>query len=317
MRKLNFFIVLVLVILTSCSNVLDNKVERVGLLIENTKDDQVWGQKGYLGLQMIHKDLDVNVYYKEQINSQRKASKAVTEFANKGVNLIYGHGSVFGEFFSQIKEHYPDIHFVYFNGSNYGENLTSLTFNSHAMGYFGGMVAGAMTSTNKVGIIAAYEWQPEIEGFFEGVLYENPNADVKIHYVNSWDDVERAMLVFNHFKEQGVDVYYPAGDAFNVPLLEEVKKHNLYAIGYISDQLHLGKETVLTSTVQHVDRLYLLSAQKFNEGKLPSSKLTFDFKERAISLGKFSQAVPRKIQNKVSEAVDFYIKTGKLPNERE
>src|SRR5699024_11517317 len=94
------------------------------------------------------------------------------ELAGQGVMLISGHGSIYGKTFTDISSTYADIQFVYFIGGYYADNVTRLTFNSHAMGFCGGMVASQMTETNEVGIIAAYECQPEIEGFFVGAEYQ-------------------------------------------------------------------------------------------------------------------------------------------------
>jgi len=72
---------------------------------------------------------------------------------------------------------------------------------------------------------------------------------------------------------------------------------------------------VLTSTVQHVDELYLLVAKKFIKGELESGNLYFDFQDGVIDLGKFSPLVDKEFKNKVLKYVEEYKKTGKLPNE--
>lgn len=105
------------------------------------------------------------------------------------------------------------------------------------------------------------------------------------------------------------------GDGYNVPVIEKLKEEGLYAIGYISDQSDLGESVVLTSTVQHVDVLYELVAEKFNEGELESGNLTFDFQDEVLSLGKFSPDVDEEFKKELNAAIENYKKTGKLPNE--
>lgn len=304
-------------LLTGCSSYFDQgKIDRVGLLIEGSINDQTWGNKGYKGLLQIKEEFDVDVYFKEEIKTQQDVNRAVEEFSNKGVNLIFGHSSTYGKMFNNISQSYPDIQFVYFNGGYYGDNLTSLNFNSHAMGFFGGMVAGEMTETNKVGIIASYEWQPEIEGFYEGVHYQNPEADVLMNFVNSWDDEERAHTLFEKMNSEGVDVFYPAGDAFSVSIIEKVKKNNKYAIGFVADQSDVAGDAVLTSTVQHVDQLYVNAAESFNEGELTGGVFTYDFKDGVITLGEFSELVPEEFEKEMNKLVEYYKETELLPNER-
>jgi transcriptional activator of comK gene len=307
-------ILLSLILLGGCGQPLSNgKVEKVGLLVPETINDQVWGTKGYRGLLQIQSSLGVDVFFKEGINSPKAAEEAVKEFDRQGVNLIYGHGNEFAAYFNKLSSDYPDIHFISFNGDARNDNTTSLNFDAYAMGFFGGMVASHMSKTGKIGIIAAFEWQPEVEGFYDGAIYEKKDTKVDIRYVGHWDDQKKALDVLEDVLHKGADVIYPAGDGFNVPVIEQVKDKGLYIIGYISDQADLGESTVLTSTVQHVDDLYELTAKKFNNGELKSGNLSFDFQDGVISLGKFSPQVDPAYRKKLNTYINNYKQTGKLP----
>lgn len=301
--------------LVSCGQTdADTGVKKVGLLVPDTIDDQVWGTKGYKGLLQIKSQFEVDVFYKEGITTEAATRSAVDEYVDKGVNLIFGHGSEYVSIFNDIADEYPDVHFVFFNGNTRKENVTSLNFEGHAMGFFGGMVAGEMTKTNKIGIIAAFEWQPEINGFYEGVLFQNDEVDVDIGYVQNWDNDEKAISIAEKMISDGIDIIYPAGDGYNVPVIERLKEEGLYAIGYVSDQSDLGKETVYTSTVQHVDQLYLLVAEKFNKGELASGNLSFDFQDEVISMGIFSPKVDENFIAELKEYIKQYKETGDLPS---
>jgi transcriptional activator of comK gene len=314
-RPLLAFIVLILIATGCTKSVSTGGIKKVGLLVPETINDQVWGTKGYKGMLRIQSELDVDVFYKEGMDHEKIVNDAVKEYSDKGVNLIFGHGSEYAPWFTKIAPKYPDIHFVCFNADVRGENITSLNFEANAMGFFGGMIAGEKTKTNKVGVIAAFEWQPEVNGFFEGALYQNPDVEVEINYTEHWDNVDIALEQLDEMLSQGVDVVYPAGDGFNVPVIERLKEEGLYAIGFVSDQSDLGEATVLTSTVQHVDVLYEVVAKKFNEGKLESGNLYFDFDDKVITLGKYSSEVSDEFKSKINKDVDHYIKTGNLPNQ--
>jgi transcriptional activator of comK gene len=309
-------IMLSLLLLGGCGQPLaTGKVEKVGLLVPETINDQVWGTKGYRGLLQIQSSLGVDVFYKEGMDSQEVVEAAVKEFDRQGVNLIYGHGNEYAPYFNKISKEYPDIHFISFNGDARTKNTTSLNFEAYAMGFFGGMVASHMSETGKVGIIAAYEWQPEVEGFYDGAIFENKDTKVDIRYVGHWDDQEKALEVLENVLNEGADVIYPAGDGYNVPVIERVKDKGLYIIGYISDQSDFGESTVLTSTVQRVDDLYELTAVKFNNGELKSGNLSFDFQDGVISLGEFSPKVDSDFRKKINTYINTYKENGKLPNQ--
>lgn len=104
------------------------------------------------------------------MNSQSEVKSAVKEFDQKGVNPVFGHGSEYAEYFNEISKDCPKLHFVSFNADAKNANTRSFNFKAHAMGFFGGIVAAHMSDEHKVGVIAAYEWQPEVEEFYEGAL---------------------------------------------------------------------------------------------------------------------------------------------------
>nr|WP_307472210.1 BMP family ABC transporter substrate-binding protein [Cytobacillus purgationiresistens] len=310
------YLLLCLLLLASCGQPMSTgELKKAGLLVPDTVNDQVWGTKGYKGMLKIQSNYDIEVYYKEGMDSELVVERAIKEFAQKGVNLIFGHGNEYADYFNVLSPQYPDIHFISFNGDAKNSNTTSLNFEGYAMGFFGGMVAGHMTETNTVGLIAAFEWQPEIEGFYEGVNFQNKDADVKIQYVGHWDDAVRATELMDSLLDMNADVVYPAGDGYNVPVIEKVKEEGIYAIGYVSDQSDLSKSAVLTSTIQHVDVLYELVADKFNDGDLDSGNLSFDFQDDVISLGSFSPEMDEKFTESLNAAVEDYKATGKLPNQ--
>lgn len=309
-------IFLSLLLLGACGQpVTAGKLKKVGLLVPDTINDQVWGTKGYKGMLKIQSQFNIDVYYKEGMNTQAVVVRAVKELDQKGVNLIFGHGAEYAEYFNNISKDYPSIHFVSFNGDAKNLNTTSLDFKGHAMGFFGGMTAAHMSKTHKIGVIAAYEWQPEVEGYYEGAMNENKDTNVEIQYVGNWDDKKKANKLLDNMLKEGVDVVYPAGDGFNVPVIEKMKEKGLYVIGYVSDQSDLGESTVLTSTIQQVDTLYELVANQYADGKLKSGNLSFDFKDDVITLGKFSPKVDKEFIKKVNHDIKNYKKTGKLPNQ--
>lgn len=307
-------VLMMLSILSSCSSSPAQKqLQNVGMLLSENISDQVWNEKGYQGLVSLGEKFGIDVFYKEKIVTEKEIIEAVEEFSNKGVNLIFGHNSHYGKYFADIAENYTHIHFVYFNGSYAAENVTSFTFDTHAAGYFAGMLSGKMTATNKVGIVAAYEWQPEIEGFFEGVKNANPEVEVELAFLNDWNDTQTANDVYQQMKLGGTDVFYPIGDAFSKEIIKQAEKDDVYAIGYMTDQSELAEDVVLTSTVQHVDELYHYVAEQMNEGNLTGELKTVDFQDGVVSLAPFNDEVPVSYQYEMNQAIEHYTETGLFP----
>lgn len=289
--------------------------DKAGMLVETNINDQAWGQQGYKGLKAIQEKFDMDVYFKEGVQTLQGTRDAVNELVDQGVTVIFGHSSLYSNHFKQIHKEYLDVQFIYFNGGFTAENVTSLNFSSDAMGFFGGMVAGEMTKSNRIGLIASFEWQPEVEGFYAGVKHQNPEAKIELSYTNDWGAVEKALSSYETMNRKGADVFYPAGDSFNIPIIEKAQADGNYAIGYVKDQSHVAERTVLTSTVQRLDHVYVSAMERFLDDDLPGKPLTFDFQENAIELGEYSPAVPSDQRERVEKAVKTYKNSGKLPNE--
>jgi transcriptional activator of comK gene len=98
-------------------------------------------------------------------------------------------------------------------------------------------------------------------------------------------------------------------------VIERLKEEGLYAIGYVNDQADLGNRTVLTSTVQYIDELYVNVAKSFNKGELENGEVYFDFKDGVISMGEFSPLVDQEFQSNLNEHIEEYKKSGLLPNQ--
>ena len=311
-----FILMFSFIMLSGCSYFKGSNLQNVGMLFESDMENNAWNEKGYEGLLEIEKKFRTDVFYKENIRNESEISRAVDEFVRNGVNLVIGHGNIYGSHFAELTKAYPEVHFVYMNGDIYNSGITSLNLNSHALGFFGGMVAGEMTKTDKVGIIAVFSWQPELEGIYEGVKYQNPSADIKIDFVNDWDDEERAMNMYEAFRAAGVDVILSLGNAFSKSVIERAASDGIHSIGYITDQHELAPEFVLTSLIQHVDKLYVKVADDFNQEELVGGIRTYDFHDEYISLGTFNEKVPESFQEEVLAAIEHYQETNLLPNER-
>ncbi|RKL67747.1 BMP family ABC transporter substrate-binding protein [Salipaludibacillus neizhouensis] len=314
-RIIILFVIPLVLFLSGCQQAQGKPFEKVGLLLSHPIDDQGWNMKGYQGILKVQSEFDVEVLMKEGVRSEGAVRKSLEEFEEEDVSLVIGHSQLYADLFMKLKGDFPSIHFVSFNGDVEGENITSIHFNGYAMGYFAGMLAGEMTKTNTVGVIAAFPFQPEVEGFEDGVNYQAPEVDVKVDFVESWVEEEAALEIFEGMKNEGADIYYPAGDGFHTAIIEEVKKEGLYAIGYVGDQLDLGVYTVLTSTVQEVEKMYEYVAEKFSKGELETGNKYFGFSDGVISMGEYGKEVPSETISWLNEHVDTYIKTGHLPHE--
>ena len=67
-------------------------------------------------------------------------------------------------------------------------------------------------------------WQPEVDGFIKGAKYEKPDITVNTEFTDHWDNGNEALHLYEKLKAEGTDVVYPAGDGYNVPVIQQIKK---------------------------------------------------------------------------------------------
>lgn len=300
---------------SSSSSGISGKTLKVAMLSTGAVNDGGWNEGAYNAIQAIKKKYGCTVNYTENVtDSQMK--QVISTYANQGYNLIFGHGYEFSDAFKSIAPSFPKTDFIAVNGSSSDKNLFSTNFKFGELGYFTGMTAGLMTKSNKVGIIIATDAptnMADVDTFKQGVKAVNPNADVSVSIVGSWNDIPKAKEAASALVGQKCDVLLSQGDSFSIGVFQAAAAAGAYAIGWSEDQHSMMPDTVITSGVQDITTLYETMAADYLGGKLSSSKkYTFGMKDNdAQKLGVFNSKVPQDVQDKVNQAIKDY-KSGKL-----
>lgn len=317
-RKL--FFLLALLLLSGCSllssdkeekYVPQNKTLKIALLLEGKKYDQGWDNQAYDGLKEIKRTMNAQTIYMQHVNTEQKQIAETKRLAEQGYGLIFGNGRSFEKVFNQLAPVYPNTHFVFFNGKSEVDNVSAINFTPESLGYFSGMVAATMTKSKKVGLIPAYSSMNEIAPFIRGVQDHNKKVKVMVRSVNSWNDGEKAVQIAQQMMEEGADILVPMGDGFNIDVIMEAHHKGRWAIGYISDQSFVSKDTVITSTVQNVSDVYVKVAMQHKEGTLPSGCVNYDFNNGGQDLAGFGPMVPPFVREQLEQKIKQY-KTGEL-----
>jgi basic membrane lipoprotein Med (substrate-binding protein (PBP1-ABC) superfamily) len=118
----------------------------------------------------------------------------------------------------------------------------------HEPTYLCGVIAGSITETNVLGVVAAIpinEVNRLVNAFKEGALSVNPDVKVKIAYIGSWFDPPKAKEAAQAQIEAGADIIF--AERFGV--FEAAKENNVLAFGNMSDQHELAPEVVVTGPV--------------------------------------------------------------------
>ncbi|MEW6230024.1 MAG: BMP family protein [Bacillota bacterium] len=176
--------------------------------------------------------------------------RVAREYAERKFDLIVGDAFLAGEEpIRRVAKDYPNIAFAF--GSEFGPSEPNFSvFDNwiHEPSYLCGVIAGRLTKTNVVGVVAAIpigEVNRLVNAFKAGARSVNPAVKVKISYIGSWFDPPKAKEAALAQIDAGADLIF--AERFGV--FEACKEKGVLAFGNMSDQYKLAPSVVITGPV--------------------------------------------------------------------
>lgn len=251
---------------------------KVALLTPGPISDKSWNGGAYDGLTMLRDSLGAQISH-IQTKTPAEFEENFRQYGAQGYTLVVGHGFEFQDAASRVAPSYPKTSYVVTSGRVTAPNLAGVAFLFEEASYQAGMIAGAMTKTNKLGLIAGTELPPvkaSFEAFARGAKSVNPKAEVITSYIGNWEDVsagrEQALAQIN----RGVDVLFQNADAAGLGIFQAAKEKNVYAFGTNANQNDVAPEVILGSVVIDLPKAFMLIGREIQSST---------FKGRVISLG--------------------------------
>ena len=179
--------------------------------------------------------------------------RVMREYAEQGKDLIIGE--VFGleRAARQVAADYPEIAFLM--GSSFGPSQPNFAvFDNfiHEPSYLTGMVAGAQTESNIIGMVGGYAI-PEVNrlmhAFMDGAREVNPEVQFLVSFINSWYDPPRAKEAAFAMIDRGADILY--AERFGVS--DAAQERGIKAIGNVIDTAGEYPGTILASALWHME----------------------------------------------------------------
>jgi simple sugar transport system substrate-binding protein len=190
---------------------------------------------------------------------------------------------------------YPNKLFFHCSGFKRSRNVGTYFAEFYQLYYLNGLMAGALTKTNKVGYVAAYDI-PEvirhINAFSIGVKEVNPKATVDVRWLFSWFDPTKAREAAESLIAAGCDVLAFTEDSPTVIQVGEeytTRGKPIYTFSHYSPMQRFGPNSCVSGQLVHWEIIYEEILIKAYLGALPSSLEKFDIwwmlREGAVELG--------------------------------
>lgn len=214
--------------------------------------EQQWISRIHLALNTAEERGDIEYVFSENV-ANTDYERVMREYAEQGQQLILGE--VFGleRAARKVATDYPETAFLM--GSSFGPvapNFSVFDNWIHEPSYLSGMVAGAATETNLIGVVGGYAI-PEVNrlmhAFMDGAREVNPDVKFMVNFIDSWYDPPKAKESAFAMMDAGADVMY--AERFGVS--DAAVERGVKAIGNVIDTSEDYPGTIMASALWHME----------------------------------------------------------------
>ncbi|MBP7420214.1 MAG: BMP family ABC transporter substrate-binding protein [Burkholderiaceae bacterium] len=238
----------------------------------------------------------------ESVPESADAERVFRDLAGQGNKLIFGTTFGYMESMLKVAADHKDIKFEHATGYKTAENLRTYDSRTYEGAYMAGVIAGAMTKSNTLGVVGSVpipEVIRNINSFTMGAQSVNPKVKTKVVWVNEWfsppKETEAATALING----GADVLFQNTDSPAV--LKTAQDKGKRAFGWDSDMTAYGPKAHLASAVINWGPYYTKAVTEAIEGKWTTGASWWGVKEGAIDIVSIADDVPADIKTKVAD----------------
>jgi basic membrane protein A len=228
--------------------------------------------------------------------------KVIEDFIQSGCTIIVGTSFGYTEAIATKAEEHPDVFFL--NESQYiaGDNIQSHWLRLYEGFFLTGVLAGSMTESDVIGIVATFpipELLRRLNGFARGVQEVNPDATIKVVWINSWYDPAKETEAAESLIAAGADVVQHLSSS--PASLQAAQAAGVFGIGYQNDQGEYGPDAYLASMLIEWGPLFADSIEKIIDGSWEAGEIWYGLASGALDAGPFSDLVPQDVQDLIAD----------------
>jgi ABC-type uncharacterized transport system permease subunit/basic membrane lipoprotein Med (substrate-binding protein (PBP1-ABC) superfamily) len=290
---------------------------RVGLVTDVGKiDDGTFTQYAYQGMMRAAEEFGLETTYIEGARPGDEEGN-ILKLIEAGYQLIITVGARLGDAVERLSKEHPDTNFVTIDYAPYPRvsNVMGLLFSEDQAGFLAGALAGYMTESNVLGVVAGDQIPPVIKfrkGFANGAKHVNPKVQVLGEYIESFTDPQKGRSAAQSFIEQGADVIFGAGGETGSGGVRGAAEQGVWAIGVDQDEWFTtfdngrapGADRLLSSAIKRMDNAVYTAVRRTVEGKFKGEAVLFHAGNQGIGLAPYHAAegaIPEEVKGRIDE----------------
>ena len=256
------------------------------------------------GRKAVEKEFGAKVVtsFVEKVPESADAERVIRDMVGQGNKLIFGTTFGYMEPMLKVAADSKGVKFEHATGYKTGENMRTYDSRTYEGAYMAGVIAGKMTKTNTLGVVASIpipEVVRNINSFTLGAQSVNPKVKTKVVWVNEWFNPPKETEAATSLINGGADVLMQNTDSSAV--LQTAEKMGKRAFGWDSDMTAYGPKAHLGSAVINWAPYYTKAVRDALEGKWATGQAWWGVKEGAIDMVSIAADVPDETKKQIDE----------------
>ncbi|MDY0105221.1 MAG: BMP family ABC transporter substrate-binding protein [Giesbergeria sp.] len=277
-------------------------VVKAGFVYVTPVTDAGWTRQHEEGRKAVEAALGsrVQTTFVENVPEGPDAERVIRDLAATGHQIIFTSSFGYMEPTLKVAQDYPDVKFESITGYKQAANVATANARYYEGRYLAGIAAGRMSKTGVAGYVAGFPIPEVLQGinaFTLGMRSVNPQAMVKVVWLNVWFDPPKerdaAMALFN----QGVDVL--AFHTASTAVMAAAQERGKLAIAYHSDMRRIGPDAQILAVTHQWGNYYTERVHAVQNGTWKSGNVWGGVREGMIRVGDFGSKVPSAVQQEV------------------
>ena len=245
----------------------------------------------------------IQTSFVENVPESADAERVIRDMVGQGNKLVFGTTFGYMEPMLKVAADHKDVKFEHATGYKQADNMRTYDSRTYEGAYLAGVIAGKMTKSNTLGVVASIpipEVIRNINSFTLGAQSSNPKVKTKVVWVNEWFNPPKETEAATSLINGGADVLFQNTDSPAV--LKTAQDKGKRAFGWDSDMTAYGPKAHLASAVINWTPYYIKATRDALEGKWTGGGHTWSgVKDGAIDIVSIADDVPADTKAKVDE----------------
>ncbi|WP_416545961.1 BMP family ABC transporter substrate-binding protein [Limnohabitans sp. DCL3] len=261
-----------------------------------------WTRQHDEGRKLVEKALgdQVKTTFVADVPEGADAERVIRDLAQQGHQIIFTPSFGYMEPTLKVAKDFPNIKFESVTGFKTAPNVAASNARYYEGRYLAGIAAGRMTKSHVAGYVAGFPIPEVLQGinaFTLGMRSVNPQATVKVVWLNAWFDPpkerEAAMALFN----QDVDVI--AFHTGSTAVMAAAQERGKMAVAYHSDMRRVAPDAQIIAVTHQWGDYYMARVKAVLAGQWKSGSVWGGVKDGMIRVGDFGPKVPKAVQDEI------------------